>query len=180
VGFGDADCDASDPPEKQRADRSDRELYDDPDAEEVIGEELAESGTAHQALAELHGDERPRLQGAETKGQARGGGPVGRISLGHGAEPSRHGGREPEDDRHVAGEMQIRVSRMRQHDGSPRGIGDRDEVGEEVADEQTHEREGEQGKVAEMASFAHRTLSILRVASDGRVGRASKAEWRGR
>jgi hypothetical protein len=176
--FGDANGDASDPPKEQRADRGDRELHDDPDAEEVIGEELTEAGTAHQTLAELHRDERPRLEGAETEGQARGGGPVRRISLGESAEPDRHDGREPEDDRHVAGEMQVRVPRIGQHDGTPRGVGDHDEVGEEMADEQAHEREGERGKVAEMASLAHGTAWILRVAADGEGSRVSATEWR--
>jgi hypothetical protein len=141
-------------------------LYDDPDAEEGGVEELTEATTARDPLAELHRDESSRLKGAETPGQARGGCPVGRVSAVHGAQPDCHDRGEREDDRHVAGEMQVRVARMREYEGPPSGIRDRDEVRKEMADDQTHERKGERGELAKTASVAHRRSRILRAPSD--------------
>ncbi len=99
---------------------------------------------------------------------------AGRVSSGHGAEPDGHGGCESEDDRHVPGEMQVRVPRMCEDEGPPSGIRDRDEVRKEMADDQSHEGEGERGELTEMASVAHRTLgfyaSPLTEAVDGPFG----------
>ena len=74
--------------------------------------------------------------------------------------PDGHGGCESEDDRYVADEMQVRVPRMREYEGPPSGIRDRDEVRKEMAGDQSNEGEGERGELTEMASVAHRTLGF--------------------
>ncbi len=124
----------------------------------MIGEQLPEARTAHESFAHLHRDEGTRLERAEPPGETDAGWQLRRASSPRGAKPDRHDGGEGEDDRDVPGEMQIRVSRLREDDSTPGGIGDRDEVGEEMADDQSHEGEAERGKVAEMASFAHERL----------------------
>jgi hypothetical protein len=119
-------------------------------------------------LAELHRDEGARLKRAETPGEADAGRQLRRTSSRRGAESDRHDGSEGEDDRDIPGEMQVRVPRLREDGVTACGVGDRDEIREEMADDQAHEGEAERRKVAEMASFAHGTCSILRADPDER------------
>jgi len=114
---------------------------------------------------------------AETPGETDAGRRLRPTSFRRGAEHDGHDGGEGEDDRDVTGEVQVRVSRLREDGITACGVGDRDEVGEEMADDQAHEGEAERGKVAEAASFAHEPRRRLyvptRQGNDARAG-----EWR--